>query len=240
MGDENSLQGRTQAHKHEASSSTGGFLSVGLTGMTNLANGSLIVGDASEIQTEIPAGNNLDVLTMGVSSPAWVAPSATTSAYELIATQTLAVATSSITITPTTPISWDDVASIRVYYSGSQTGGTNLIRMLLNGYNSAGNYYQAGDRNGSFYNQTNSFIELEGNANDEIYGYIDLYGENSLDAGNNHEIKFISHCTALNYYQNSYGRTTTGLPNPTFISCEFQSPATLEAGSTLSVYRINK
>ena len=26
MGDENSLQGRTQAHKHESASSTGGFL----------------------------------------------------------------------------------------------------------------------------------------------------------------------------------------------------------------------
>lgn len=74
MGDENSLQGRTQAHKHELDSSTGGYLSTGLTGMTNLSNGSLVYGDASEIVTELNAGGSGDVLTMGATLPAWTSP----------------------------------------------------------------------------------------------------------------------------------------------------------------------
>jgi len=96
MGDENSLQGRTQAHKHELASSTGGFLETGITGMTNLSNGSLIMGDASEIQTELSGGNNLDVLTMGAAVPAWVAPAAAAGgALEFVEEITLGADTSS-------------------------------------------------------------------------------------------------------------------------------------------------
>ena len=89
MGDENSLQGRTQAHKHESASSTGGFLETGLTGMTNLSNGSLIMGDATEIQTELSAGNLNDVLTMGASVPSWVAPASVSSTWTTLYDSTL-------------------------------------------------------------------------------------------------------------------------------------------------------
>ena len=85
MGDENSLSGSTKAHKHSALSSDGGFLETSTTGMTNLSNGSLIMGDASEIQTEIPAGSNLDVLTMGATQPAWVTPIPAVSGWEELA-----------------------------------------------------------------------------------------------------------------------------------------------------------
>ena len=71
MGDENSLQGRTQAHKHEASSSTGGFLETGVTGITNLSNGSMVYGDAGEIVTELNPGNVNDVMTMSGGLPTW-------------------------------------------------------------------------------------------------------------------------------------------------------------------------
>jgi len=71
MGDENSLAGRTQAHKHSAPSSDGGFLETTVTGVTNLSQGSIVYGDASEIVTELSAGSLNDVLTMGASVPAW-------------------------------------------------------------------------------------------------------------------------------------------------------------------------
>ena len=41
MGDENTLAGTTKAHKHSATSSDGGFLETSVTGMTNLAQGSI-------------------------------------------------------------------------------------------------------------------------------------------------------------------------------------------------------
>lgn len=71
MGDENSLQGQTRAHKHSAPSSDGSFLSTGITGMTGLSNGSIMYGDVSSQVTELSAGNLNDVLTMGATLPEW-------------------------------------------------------------------------------------------------------------------------------------------------------------------------
>ena len=76
MGDENTLAGTTKAHKHSATSSDGGFLETSVTGMTNLAQGSMIYGNASEIQTELPIGSTEgDVLTVSSGLPAWSDPS---------------------------------------------------------------------------------------------------------------------------------------------------------------------
>ena len=75
MGDENSLAGRTQAHKHEASSSTGGFLETGTTGMTNLSQGSIIQGNGAEIQTELALGTpaqEIRVNAGAISRDSWV------------------------------------------------------------------------------------------------------------------------------------------------------------------------
>ena len=63
MGDENTLAGTTKAHKHSATSSDGGFLETTVTGVTNLSQGSLVVGDASEKVTELSGGTSGDVLT---------------------------------------------------------------------------------------------------------------------------------------------------------------------------------
>jgi len=62
MGDENTLAGTTKAHKHSATSSDGGFLETTVTGMTNLAQGSILYGNATEIQTELPIGSPSDSL----------------------------------------------------------------------------------------------------------------------------------------------------------------------------------
>ena len=178
---------------------------------------------------------------MGAAVPAWSAGGAAGS-MELIASTTLAVGAPNIIITPAVPISWDDVSCIRAVFSGSQSGGgLNLVYCYINNIQGAGTYYQAGDRNGAFYTQSWNKLELEGNSNTQIFGYIDMYGQNSSDAGTNDDIKFISHCQSNLYYMTGYGQTTTGLPNPTFISFEFAANnPTLDAGSILSLYRINK
>lgn len=90
LGDENSLAGRTQAHKHSAPSSDGGFLETTVTGVTNLSNGSMVYGDASEIVTELSAGNVNDVLTMGATLPSWQPISAPTTVWTEVADVTLA------------------------------------------------------------------------------------------------------------------------------------------------------
>ena len=77
MGDENTLAGTTKAHKHSATSSDGGFLETTVTGMTNLSQGSIIYGSATEIQTELTiggAGSSLKV-NAGGTAPEWVASS---------------------------------------------------------------------------------------------------------------------------------------------------------------------
>jgi hypothetical protein len=42
-----------------------------VTGVTNLSEGSIVYGDASEIVTELNSGSAGDVLQMGVSVPQW-------------------------------------------------------------------------------------------------------------------------------------------------------------------------
>lgn len=71
--------------KHSAPSSDGGFLETTITGVTNLSNGSMVYGDASEQVTELNAGSLNDVLTMGATLPSWVPPSTPTSSWETIA-----------------------------------------------------------------------------------------------------------------------------------------------------------
>ena len=78
MGDENSLQGRTQAHRHSATSSDGGFLSTSVTGITNLSQGSTVYGNASEIVTELNIGGAGDLLTVAGGLPSWQPASGTT------------------------------------------------------------------------------------------------------------------------------------------------------------------
>ena len=74
MGDENSLAGTTKAHKHTSPASDGGFLETAETGVTNMSQGSIGYYNASSVLTELTAGNSADVLTMGVTDPAWSAP----------------------------------------------------------------------------------------------------------------------------------------------------------------------
>jgi len=71
MGDENTLAGTTKAHKHSATSSDGGFLETTTTGITNLSEGSIVYGDASEIVTELTAGSDGDLMTISSGLPAW-------------------------------------------------------------------------------------------------------------------------------------------------------------------------
>ena len=71
MGDENTLSGTTKAHKHSAVSSDGGFLETGTTGATNLSEGSIVYGNASEIVTELNAGSEGDSLKISSGVPAW-------------------------------------------------------------------------------------------------------------------------------------------------------------------------
>lgn len=127
MGDENSLQGRTQAHKHQAASSTGGFLETGLTGITNLSNGSIVYGDAGEIATELPSGNLNDTLTMGAAVPQWTAP-ASSATYELVDDQELA-GTATFIDSTFAAISGDDVSQLQIVLDlqRSNVGVCNIL-----------------------------------------------------------------------------------------------------------------
>ena len=84
MGDENSMAGQTKAHKHSAVSSDGGFLETTVTGFTNLSEGSIVYGDASEIVTELTAGSDGDALQISSGVPAWVTGSAGASGWEFV------------------------------------------------------------------------------------------------------------------------------------------------------------
>ena len=147
MGDENSLQGRTQAHKHEAASSTGGFLETGLTGVTNLSNGSLVYGDAGEIVTELPISSVNDQLRVSSGNiPEWFTPATAGQTYELVAHQVVSGSpTIQVTISPA--INQSDISKLVVVWNGKTSVG-NGLNLTINGiststYNHFGAYYVA-------------------------------------------------------------------------------------------------
>jgi len=121
--------------KHSALASDGGFLKTTVTGMTDLSNGSLIMGDASNIQTEIPAGNNLDVLTMGVTLPAWTTPTSTTT-FELVDDQELG-GTAAFIDSTFTSLSGDNVSQLQVVLD-LQRSNVGVCDILLQYYTGGG------------------------------------------------------------------------------------------------------
>ena len=61
----------TVAHTHDSASADGGYLLAGTTGMTNLSQGSMLYGDAAEVQTELNIGGASTVLTSNGTIPTW-------------------------------------------------------------------------------------------------------------------------------------------------------------------------
>jgi len=57
--------------KHSVLASDGGFLETTVTGVTNLSEGSIVYGNASEIVTELNAGSEGDSLQIASGVPAW-------------------------------------------------------------------------------------------------------------------------------------------------------------------------
>lgn len=60
----------TQEHRHSIDSSDGGFLSSTITGMTNLTQGGIIVGNAANIQTNLPIGAGLQYIRANAGATA--------------------------------------------------------------------------------------------------------------------------------------------------------------------------
>lgn len=129
MGDENSLQGRTQAHKHSATSSDGGFLETTVTGVTNLSTGSIVYGNAGEIVTELSAGTTGDALVMGATVPEWGSGASPT--------WTLEGTDSSSSLVSALSVDVSDKSFYNVYYHVScAVGDTGSASVQINGVTS--------------------------------------------------------------------------------------------------------
>ena len=158
MGDENSLQGRTQAHKHESASSTGGFLETGLTGVTNLSEGSLMYGSAGEIATELNAGALGTVLTMNATVPEWGAGGSEAS-MQLVASSVLAVDANSMEFALSPAVEQADISFIRIILN-SDVNASGLANHTYLTINSLGSFY---DWQGTF--QTGGVQSYQNQAN---------------------------------------------------------------------------
>ena len=121
MGDENSLQGRTQAHKHSSLSSDGSFLAEGTTG----TSGGLVGEVWTQTATEIPEWASVPAPASG----AWVSEGSSGSAS----------ATASLTVSGLT-----DADVYQVIYSVSDDDdGSSSLTCVING-DTGGNYYNIG------------------------------------------------------------------------------------------------
>jgi len=123
MGDENSLAGVTKAHKHSVLSSDGGFLETTVTGVTNLSEGSIVYGNATEIVTELNAGAEGDSLQISSGVPAWGGGSGawTNEGNDI---NTTAGASLDVTVT--------DQDVYQIEYHVADSGGSACLCMRLN------------------------------------------------------------------------------------------------------------
>lgn len=135
LGDENSLAGRTQAHKHTILSSDGGFLDANsITGFSNTSQGSLIYFDASEQATDLSPGNPSDVLTLNASSlPSWAAGGGGN--WEVLGSTTTTVLQNDITIS-FSAVTVTDISRIVVIYNG-KGASSSTTSIQVNGITSA-------------------------------------------------------------------------------------------------------
>lgn len=237
MGDENSLQGRTQAHKHQLDASTGGFLETGLTGMTNLSEGSLIMGNAATIQTELSAGNNLDVLTMGLVSPSWV-PAPSGAATVLVDSVTLGASNNTITST-FAPVNQSDVSQFFCVLNAEKDTAGGQINLTCNSLVTATYDYGMMQQNtaaptGTFATGRNSWDILFNNLGDKIFTKVDFLCNAYSDNIQGVATTVSQTDTAITRLYNTTAAQTS------ISEIEFTvSAGQWYAGSRLEVFRIN-
>lgn len=241
MGDENSLAGRTQAHKHEAASSTGGFLETGLTGVTNLSTGSMMYADASEQITELNAGALNTVLTMGAVNPVWQAGASVTQAVEKIASTVLPAGGQSITCS-FAAVDQVDCAKFYGVLNATKPAATHIFHMYINGITTATYQYQweevegAGTRTSGYASAT---TELQ-----VVHNWSSLSNIVTFDVILNADSELIQYSTlgmANSDYKTCVGiNTTAAQTSLTEIRFDCDNPpANMGAGTTLSVYKVN-
>ena len=176
MGDENSLAGTTKAHKHSALSSDGGFIEVGVTGMTNLSNGSIVYGNASEIVTELTAGSEGDALQISSGVPAW-----TTASGGGVEVLDSGQGVNSFDVGGSADATWDSYRFIQIFVSweSSATGSVSLQFYDTSGTISGATDYQrfcavANQYVGSVYKETDTSDDLILTSNEINTGHYEM------------------------------------------------------------------
>ena len=202
MGDENSLQGRTQAHKHSADSSTGGFLETGVTGITNLSNGSIVYGDATEQVTELNSGNLNDILTMGATLPQWSAPAGGGATWEILYDSgVLAVAGGLGTGVISAPDKF-----IKVFFYGATTASITQ-GITFNNSNGAVEYAFQSQRDFTtlvqFNSERSTFISGGFNTNNPMLSEMTIWNDSSTDDKLIH-VNTVINSTTGNTFPTSY------------------------------------
>ena len=126
MGDENTLAGVTKAHKHSALSTDGGFIETGVTGVTNLSEGSIVYGDASEIVTELTAGATGTALQInGAGLPVW-ATAGSVGKITLLDNTILTADQTTFDTSFTSVSQGDEMSSILAVFNGSRSTTTGM------------------------------------------------------------------------------------------------------------------
>ena len=232
---------RHEPIKHSATSSDGGFLETTVTGVTNLASGSLVYGDASEIVTELSSGTLGDVLTMGAVNPHWQAGATVTQAVEKIASTYLAGGGSSITCS-FTPVDQVDCAKFYGVLNATKPTSSNIFHMYINGITTSTYQYQwqevegAGTRTNGYTSATNQL--------QVVHNWASLSNTVTFDIVCNASSDLLQYSTlgmGNSDYKTCVGSNTTASQTSlSEVRFDCDNPSgSMGAGTTLSVYKVN-
>ena len=249
MGDENTLAGVTKAHKHSALSTDGGFLETTVTGVTNLSEGSIVYGDASEIVTELTAGATDTTLQINASGlPVWATAGAV-GKISLIDNTVLGADATNIDTTFTSLTQGTDMSGILAIFNGARSNTTGMYLQVGTGGSliSTSTYdYQGIEIIGgsaTYQNSPNNSIWEpydSGNTDDHLLLMMTITASDpSLASTANQTIQFTSICSTGANIISFYGGTnsTSGVTSLDEIKLSSASGDILK-GSSLSIYKI--
>lgn len=233
MGDENSLAGRTQAHKHELASSTGGYLSTGLTGVTNLSNGSMVYGNASEIVTELSATVDGDVLELSGGLPSWQTPAGGgvwTEIYDSGVTVGTAGITTGAFSAP------NKFVKVIGYVKPSSSSVFGAIFDSDGGANYDGCTMRDQVFGANYTNERSIFLQSGVASNNFFYFDFQFYNADTTDDKLVHNVSILNPSTPQSYYSyTSWTNSTGAITEITLANANSGAVENFDAGSRLRV-----
>jgi hypothetical protein len=234
-------------HTHDGTvSQDGGPLNFNNITQSQSAAGEVFYSDGVHLQQlaypGVPAGETLTAAAASVA-PSWVASPAASAAYEEISSSTLGVNANSISLS-FAAVNASDVAGFALFFNGSVNATGTELAVRLEGNSSANYSMQRLDMTGgtgtfsSWTNETHWKPYRATVGSGRVFGQMYIQADQSSQTPNILMTSTFVGSSGQCVYSGNLNITSTSLSEVEIYALDGGSP-TIQAGSTLSLFKIN-